>query len=476
MSTVTKGQKFYLFIVMCWVIFFAFRGVEAQTNIADELNNVSNNPDIVGGSMLPAGAVSCFDYYKFGSVEADLAVVTPNTVSGVPIQFNGVLRNKNPYPIVEGTLFVKIFKTRTTQKDIYGPNVVDQYVALDGVTIPANGSVPVSFTWSVPAYAESGEYELATFFSVDRKFSMLGLSFTDDIIGNAVSFGVTGNEKGPIAIDKESVTVAGDAYAFAAFPPVLSPTEPVEVRAVVRNPHASAEAVTVTWLVYQWDTLLRQNIVQEKTENITVPANGSAPIAITVTDTKYSVYVAQATVIWKDTKSVIGVRFARSGVNQPRIHFPSVMFFPLVAGQENTLFSCLHNAGEKDVVENTRLEVVLTDESGQLIHEIAYEGAVSSAMMAVADSFTPKRSYDRFTLDTRLFKDGKLVDDSRYEYDCKNIDPQSCVGQSGSSASQNGLSTAIGLGGIMLLLIIVSAIARRVLSRREGTVPPAPSY
>lgn len=463
-----------LLVVLCAVgVVSVSQKVSAQTDTLDSDVSIAAEESI-DPLLLPVGAVSCFDYYQFGSVQAELSVVTPNTVSGVPVQFSGVLRNSNPYPIVEGVLFVKVFKQRTAAKDIYGPDVVDQFVVLDSISIPANGSVPVSFSWNVPAHAQSGEYELATFFSVARKFSMLGLSFTDDVVGNTVSFGVEGADAPPVSIDKESVTVSGESYSFATFPPVLGKNDSVEVRALVHNPNTVAETVTVSWEVYRWDSLLRQNVVQEKRETLTVPAKGKTPISITVTDNTYSVYLAQATLAWKDTKSVVGVRFARSEVNQPRIHFPSVLFFPLVAGQENTLFSCLHNAGEAEEIGNTRLDVVLTDEKGDLIHEIRYEGAVSSAMMALAESFVPEKSYDRFTLDARLFKDGVLVDESRYEYDCTQIDATLCVSET-EKVQTGATSLAIVMGGVVLLLVVLGALIRRFTKQTPTTMPPAQS-
>src|ERR1700740_2507725 len=53
---------------------------------------------------------NCFDYYHFGSVQAHISASVKGTVTGVPITFTGTLDNANPYPIVDGTLIVKIFR------------------------------------------------------------------------------------------------------------------------------------------------------------------------------------------------------------------------------------------------------------------------------------------------------------------------------------------------------------------------------
>lgn len=117
--------------------------------------------------------VSCFDYYTFGSVEADITINASSVISGTSMNFSGTLTNTNNYPIVEGTLYVKVFKNIGREKNPNGPDVVDQFIALDDITLPAKESVPVSFTWQVPTYATTGEYRLGTYFISDKKFNLL---------------------------------------------------------------------------------------------------------------------------------------------------------------------------------------------------------------------------------------------------------------------------------------------------------------
>ncbi|MBI4088460.1 hypothetical protein HY418_03745, partial [Candidatus Kaiserbacteria bacterium] len=282
----------------------------------------------------PANTVSCFDYYTFGSVQANLTAPVVSTVSGTAITFSGKLQNNNPYPIVDGALYVKIFKSRGSTNDGNGPDVVDQFLVKGDIVIPANGSAPLSFQWKVPSYAASGDYQLATFFTSSRKFNLLGLSFTDDVVGNTVPFKVVGEARGIVKFDKASVTINDSSYHFAAFPPRVSASEPATLKAKVRNTSGTAQTAVISWVVYQWDAQLRENAVQEETRQVSVPANSSTDVSITVRDTTYPVYLAVGTLKWQDTQSVIGARFVRDGVDRTRINFPGIMSFPLVAGQE----------------------------------------------------------------------------------------------------------------------------------------------
>lgn len=449
------------------VFLFAQENISAA-DATEEISELENQP-LLDSMQTPPSGVSCFDYYTFGSVQVQLTAETASTVSGTPISFSGYIVNINPYPVLDGNLFVKVFKSRGDTNDGNGPDVVDEFFVAHNVVIPAHGKVPVSFSWKVPAYAQSGEYRIATFFTTSRKFNLLGLSFTDDIVGNTVPFTVGGEQTKGVSFVKDGVTVNKNAYFFAAFPPRANATDPVPVKATLKNTTASAERVRVQWSVYQWDAQLRENVVHEFSEDITVPARGVAYSTVSVTNTEYPVYLVRAETKWKDTKSIIGVRFVREGVDRVRINFPGVLSYPLVAGQENTLFSCLHNSGESALVSDSSLELTITDMVGEPIHTYTYNGDVSGAMMGVADTFVPEKSYDRFMLDARLYQDGEFVDEAHLVYDCDKIAPGSCVAQEKDSlgayfsldhTATKNILLGLGVLGVVLIIGLVVASVR----------------
>ena len=60
--------------------------------------------------------VNCFDYYKFGSVQTTLTAQGFYFNTGDTINLSGPITNQNDYPIVSGTLYVKIFRVINTEK------------------------------------------------------------------------------------------------------------------------------------------------------------------------------------------------------------------------------------------------------------------------------------------------------------------------------------------------------------------------
>ena len=163
--------------------------------------------------------------------------------------------------------------------------------------------------------------------------------------------------KSGVSFKKDAVTVAGEKYYFAAFPPRTSATDPVTVEATLTNPTGESVTVPVTWSLYHWSQNDQANFITSKTEQVTIAAGKTAKVSFVVDDANHPVYFLQGVAKWHDFSSIINIRFVREGKDQLRINYPSLMSYPLTEGQESTLFSCLHNAGESASVPNGRLEL-----------------------------------------------------------------------------------------------------------------------
>ncbi len=424
---------------------------------------------------MPAGTTDCFQYYSFGSVQANIHADNASAVSGAPVSFSGSLTNNNSYPIVDGSLYVKVLRERGSEKDVNGPDVVDQYFVRQGIALPAHGSMPIAFTWDIPSYEKSGSYSVATFFTTAKKFNLLGLSFTDDVVGNTASFSVSGELQNDVSFDKTSVTVAGRPYHFAAFAPSVDTSAAVPVSAIVQNTTDKPTVVTVDWDLYYWDAQLLQNRVAHSEVPVRVAAGGTAPVVYTATDTQYPVYLLVGTLHWGNTQSIINVRFVRSGIDRTRINFPGVTAYPLRAGHEATLFSCLHNAGQSASVPDGKLVLSLTDQMGNIIHEYTYAGDVTGAMMGVADKFTPKMDYGTFNISAKLYRGGQLVDQTQISYDCKAIDPSLCSPQeaAGTPSALGSLLSSFGLAGVFAVVGVLILLACLFFVFRPKRHPPS---
>ncbi|NQV88647.1 MAG: hypothetical protein HQ402_03800, partial [Parcubacteria group bacterium] len=343
----------------------------------------------------------CFDYYSFGSVVVNLSSSLDKTVSGTSLDLKGTIENKNNYPIVDGALYVKVFKKDISiEKNPNGPAVVDQFFVKDNINLSANGKQSIEFTWKIPAYTTTGNYRIATYFVSAKKFNLLGLSFTNDIIGNTFDFSIKGENPTLTYLDKETVTVNGSPFYFAAFPPQVSEGD-VTVKANLVNKTDKTAFIPLYWKVYSWDGLQDSNIIDTNNEIIEVKAGETKPVTLTIKDSTHSVYYITAEANDRDTKSILDIRFVRPDVDQIRINFPAVTTFPLTKGEQTTLFSCLHSV-TSDIVSDGTLFLSIKDTSGKEIYKSTYQGDITGAMMGVKEDFTPTKTYDKFTVSARL--------------------------------------------------------------------------
>ncbi len=391
--------------------------------------------------------VNCFDYYKFGSVQVTAESETNNAVSGNKLNFIGTIKNDNPYPVVDGTVVVKIFRMQSEQ-NANGPYVVDQFIAKDNVNIDASSTKKFDFIWNVPAYAKSGDYQVATFFTSAHKFNLLGLTFTDDIVGNKFNFKVSGEQEKIVEFDKNSVKINNTPYFFAAFPPIVDVKKDGVITTDLLNETDQSQQVKVTWKTYWWDAQMEENLLDSRTENIDLNKGEKKNLTYIVTDNTHSVYLVVAEVDYKDTKSILGARFTREGIDIPRINFPAVTSFPLKKDTPTSVFSCLHNTNTADI-ENGSLSLKLEDSNGKVFHDFKYDGKITGAMMGVKDDFVPSQSYDKFSLVAEFSQNGKVIDTAKMDYDCKNIDPSKCL-----VSSKINIPVLIFLGTILIIGLI----------------------
>lgn len=428
----------------------------------------STLPFVVKAEAKPA---TCFDYYTFGSVEAKLSSDLLSATPGSVISVSGTLINHNSYPIVDGGLRIKVFRTSGTgEKDPNGINVVDEFDVLSGIDLPANGTKDFSFEWQVPQYALSGSYQFATFFASSKKFNLLGLSFTDDVVGNTLDFSVTSGETSTVQFDRKTASYnGGNEYTFASYAPRIGKSDPFVFSIKANNTTGADKQVPVTWKLYSWDSLSDANLISTKNDIVMVKANQPTILTYSMTNNDHAVYYLVGEIRYGDTRSIIGVRFVRDGIDQTRINFPAVTSFPLVGGENAEVFSCFHGAGTAPVVTDGNIVLTLRDMYGKIIHTSSYKTDVTGEMMGVVDDFTPSETYTKFSLSAELYNKGVLSDSVTRVYDCQTIDPKLCSSKVAGSSAGKSTTEFRGIVGLVIGLIGMIVLALVVRKKKTGS-------
>lgn len=435
---------------------------QVGTNLQQKIgiqNLVNQNTD-------DATVASCFNYYTFGSVIPHLSIGVDAVVSGTTMYINGTLENTNPYPIVDGSLYIKIAKKKAGSVDLADATVIDQFFAMENVSIDAKSVIPVSFEWDVPLYVQSGQYELITFFSVSKRYNVIGIPFTDDIGGPRISFDISGEQSGGIFFEKDSVIVGEREHYFSGYPQILPEKGSIIVQAKVTNTTNKDVYVPLTWQVYDWDQQRRENIVSQHKEQILVKKGTSQDVSYTVTDTKRSVYLLVAELDYQDTHSILNVPFVRKDIKDSRIHFAGITEFPLQPGRNTILFACAHSL-MTPFVDNGEIYIAAMDRNGNEIYSTTYAGDISGQIFGVGRLFFVEKTYDYVELVTQLFVNNLLVEDNRIVYDCEKINKDSCSDEPGVVALFFPQKEAM-LGAVVVLVIVLSLGWYIIYSRRNS--------
>lgn len=383
-------------------------------------------PSLTDGQA--SSPLACFDYYRFGSVQADLQPALAQSVPGSTLTFTGDITNINKYPLLDGKLSVKIFKRdEASFSAIDGNLVVDQFVVAENITIPAEASKPASFTWKIPQNAEGGEYYAAYFFTTSDRYNLMGLSFTDDVVGNQAPFSITATtDQQPVTLSKIDTTLNGLDHKFVAFPLHFEQGESVTIRTTISNPSDTKKSVPLQWNQYAWDSQNEKNLRHTKTELVTLAAGETKEVSYEVQAQRESVVYVTAVTQDNEAKSILNIRYVRDGIEETRINFPSLTEFPLIKDKQQTLFACAHSTN-LPVVPGNILTLTLSDKDGNTIHGYRYEGDITGVMAGFGDTFTPTRNYNQATLTATLERNGVIVEQVTMTYDCNTINPSSCL-------------------------------------------------
>lgn len=415
----------------------------------------------------PAGTVNCFDYYHFQSVQVNVTPTASSTPAGSPVTFTGTLENQNSYPIVDGQIYVKIFRDNPDQTAalLNANDLIDQYVLKSSISLAAHGKTPLSFTWTPPLNLQAGGYKAAFYFETSQRFNLLGLSFEDDVTGNTTSFNIGNNPSVKnVMFDKSSVTMNGQPFYFAQPPLSFGTTTAVKISAKLVNPTSDSLPVTVTWQDYNWDGLRAKSLVDATTSSVTLAPHTSTVVSYTETKNPGVVSYVVATATAQGVASILDTRFGRDGREEARLALPGITSYPLTQGQGNTLFACFHAISPS--MSDATVSAVLKDSSGNIIASTTYAGVIPGDMTAIAYAFTPAQSYTDFSLIETLSQGGTIIDQVTQKYSCADIDPSLCV----EKTSATGLDVADLIGGGIILLLLISGLGTYVFLKRKRSV------
>ncbi|MDD3498137.1 MAG: hypothetical protein PHH24_01370 [Candidatus Moranbacteria bacterium] len=445
---------------------FSVAGAQEDSS-ADEVNG-SNNPEDAIGLQWPGdeatNGVDCFDYYTFQSVNVSInpenEIYRPNE----SVKFVGHITNENDYPVIDGNVYVRISRYNENF-DTEGHDVVDEFFAMEDISLNKNSSEDFDFTWDIPENISGGAYNADLFFSVGKKFNLGGLPFSNEVIAGTTAFNIESENSSQIYFNRDKTMIDGSKYIHIGSWPRVERNADVVFSQTLTNDFDEDIESNITFDTYYWDSLNEKDKINSETISVSIPANSDREIKYTISNAERSVYYLQTAAIYKDSKSIVNTRFSVNDSGTPRLNYPAITKFPLKKGDSFTLFSCFHNTGGPSAEGS--VEVRLLDSKGNLIKSASYEGLIPPAMSAVKEDMTASGDYEDLVLEAFIKdKNGKTIDEYSVKYSCDKLGV--CKENVAKSQIKNKLSSLDKLFYVFLAIAVVFILLIIIKIKRGG--------
>ncbi len=409
---------------------------------------------LLGPTLVQAETANCFDYYKFQSVQVSVGPDQAVASAGDTMLFTGEIVNQNSYPVVDGSVFVRIGKRNPNYKT-EGQWIVDEFIAVDKIYLAANEAKPISFTWTAPKGLESRNYRADYFFVVGEKFNLGGLPFTNEVVVGFADFTITSNKQTGIFFDKKKTLINERRYNHIGSWPEVSAGEAVVIKQDLKNTNNVKREITVEYDLFYWDSLNPTDKVSSKVEKVTIGANAVQTLTYTIPKMDETVYYLRITATSVEgEKSIVNIRIL-SPQERPRLNYVAVDKFPLKAGEDFSLFACFHNTSGRET--NGRVEVNLTDKTGNSVGQIEYSNSIASMVMGEVFKAKAPTDLDYLNLSAAIYNsNGEQVDEYKTVYTMR-------------SDNQSNKDSYI-LWAILLISIILLVVTGKVVVKKSSKI------
>jgi hypothetical protein len=387
-----------------------------------------------------SGAIVCSDYYKPNSVRLNLAPTLSETVPGVPMAIAGNIKNEHKYPIVEGQLYMKVFKA---EGETYSQ--VAQVLLEEGMTFREGEQRDLAFEWLVPLNFNAGEYHASFYFVANGQFDTTGYINSGGRSTYISTFSVSEANANPlVTFDQNSIKLNDKEFGAFSLPHAFGREGSVVVTADIQNPTDIDKVVEVTWISFK-NKAIPSEEVGRITQGISIDANETKNISYEVPfldlDEKI---IVQGIVTDGDGQSIIQPYFLQYGEGNAHLNFVSVAEYPYQSNHPAVAFACVDLPNDRGY----SLTLTTTDTDGNVLNEYTYDADILGETTGVASVFTPEKDLENFILSAKLTKEGNIIEEISVEYQ----------GSSKSGQTNNDTNPLTDSKNTYLYLLIVTVI------------------
>lgn len=351
----------------------------------------------------PDNLESCFRYYDYGSVRANLATEKTTYLPGETVKLQGTVVNENTFPLVDVVLYAHL---KRVNAETFAENghfltarltLVEDLSFLPGETKGIQAEFPLRSTYP------NGAYQLQYFIFSKHGFHYGGRPFLEEDTAGYTSFTVTGGSEPLVYFDIDNLRVAGSSHAIREeIVEYDSGTISFEIGIVDKRSPKGEIPVKIAW--YSFEETFPENLVRVEETTIDPAEN--------VLKTSFSSPEAGAYVLLLETQqsqsSQFKYRFAIKGskASKVRINDLGVTSFPV--SSQDRAWVCFHSPTPNEAPE-TKITLAVLNNAQEVVDETTISGSFGPTVQAVSLPLTKLTSPTAFWLRTQVSPAGDLT-------------------------------------------------------------------
>jgi hypothetical protein len=387
-------------------------------------------------------------------------------VAGADFPIMGRLINVNNFPMDDVSIVVQAVKMSGSTGSAYdlATDTVARFVPVSGLNIQASSTAYFSFKWPIPVDLPTGQYRIDIFAESSGQFPIVGQE-SAGLVTAAYPISVISQAKETSYFDRNSVSVNGTKAPTGQAS--VSGAVPANVSVDILNTHAKPKDGILVWKIYSSDIASAENLVDAKTETVSMSPGKKATASISIPKIDDPAYFVIGELKDGGKSSFVSVRIARSDMSKPSFTMLGILPFPLKLGGTATFFGCLTKSTLTD--ENSKtIFVSITGSDGSMV----YYGKPSVSETSVGGFFgnflVPKAGWQTLRMVANIAdKSGAAAVSSAISYSCNGPECSPQALAAGSTTTAVYYLLALSIIAVLIILAIILIKRRGKAPRRE---------
>lgn len=368
-------------VLIYWLLFlvffppvFSLAQEENQQGITREEDE--KIPSLPGNNDLE----SCFVYYDYGKVKANLATEKNSYSPGETAKVQGTVVNGNNFPLVGVVLYAQL--RRINDSGDFAQNghfLVDRLTLLENLSFLPQETKSINYKFPISLLFPNGEYQLQYFIFSKNGFHYSGRPFLEEDNAGVSNFTIGEGGGAEVYFDPGSLTAAGEAHKIREFITEF-PDQPMTLSVGIADSRENNSAIAAEIKIYSFDDSTESNLVRREEVLLRPFNNFLAQTTFTPPHAGAYIFLVQ---METPLKSIFKYRFAVSGEISDKLQMNdlNVSNFPPAKGDR--AYVCFHSPSNSYAPE-TRVELSILDSEKQVTETKTISGSFDSQVQAIS--------------------------------------------------------------------------------------------